>query len=122
MNLLEQNIIKEVKAQQSIVHAFGEKLMARTATLDDRFEYDRAWGAFTALLSLAHIHDSGLSDEAANALREIERAEAQKAWTPQGHPLAKLLGAIPNANGSAEVCGSSLAYRLASKNGSDQQP
>lgn len=121
MTQLEQTIIAEAKIRQASIHAF-EKLMAGTATLEEAQEYERDWGALYALLGFAHMVNSGLSEEAANALREIEMAEASKAWIPAGNPLAQ----IPSAEAGAarkmhfEVAGSKLEYHSATANPRDK--
>ncbi|OAS07781.1 hypothetical protein AYO08_10680 [Pseudomonas putida] len=68
---LEQTLIENARAHQEALADHYPKHQAGQSTEEDHEEYLKHSGALTDLVSLVH-HNSGLSIEAAEQLREIE--------------------------------------------------
>lgn len=71
LTLLEQSLIDNARTHQEALAAHYPKHQAGQSNDDDHSEYLLHSGALTELVSLTH-HDSGLSEEAAEQLRQIE--------------------------------------------------
>ena len=68
---LEQSLIDNARTHQEALAAHYPKHQAGQTNDDDDSEYLKHSGALTDLVSLTY-HDSGLSEEAAEQLRQIE--------------------------------------------------
>lgn len=68
---LEQTLIDNARAHQEALAAHYPKHQAGQSNNEDHAEYLKHSGALTDLVSLTHFK-SGLSDEAAEQLRQIE--------------------------------------------------
>lgn len=79
MSPLESLIVAEAQGYLTLV--VMHYLMVREGTVDehDQPEFEKAKGGLMSLVALAHRADSGMSEEAVQALLEIERKEASAA-------------------------------------------
>lgn len=73
---LERTLIENARHAQEQSAEFYRLKNDGKATEDNYYEYQKHFHALTVLLTLAHQHDSGLSQEATQQLLEIEDAEA----------------------------------------------
>jgi hypothetical protein len=71
LTLLEQSLIDNARTHQEALAAHYPKHQAGQSNDDDHSEYLKHSGALTDLVSLTH-HHRGLSEEAAEQLRQIE--------------------------------------------------
>nr|WP_314878126.1 hypothetical protein [uncultured Pseudomonas sp.] len=73
---LEQTLIDNARSHQEALAAHYPKHQAGQSNEDDHSEYLKHSGALTDLVSLTH-HNSGLSAEAAEQLRQIEAEDVE---------------------------------------------
>ena len=72
---LEQTLIDQARAHQKARAAYYPKYQAGPVSEDDQADYLKHSGALTGLLELAHFK-SGLSDQAAEQLHQVEEEDA----------------------------------------------
>lgn len=72
---LEQTLIDQARAHQEALAAYYPKYQAGPFNEDNHADYLKHSGALTGLLELAHSK-SGLSDQAAEQLRQVEVEDA----------------------------------------------
>lgn len=77
MSQLETTIVKEASNYLGEINIFFKRLSTGVANDEDQDDYARAHASLTALLALAHIAESGMSEKAIQALLEIEATEAR---------------------------------------------
>jgi len=84
MNKLESTLIGLAEQHLAAVLRFLKKREAGTASEEDQDEYLRDFGALGGLLELGHMADSGMTADAASAMREIDAkcAAAMRAANP----------------------------------------
>lgn len=72
---LEQTLIDQARAHQEALAAYYPKHQAEPFNEDEHADYLKHSGALTSLLELAHSK-SGLSDQAAEQLHQVEVEDA----------------------------------------------
>lgn len=75
ITLLEQTLIDQARTHQEALAAYYPKHQAGLFNEDDHADYLKHSGALTGLLELAHSK-SGLSDAAAEQMRQVETQDA----------------------------------------------
>lgn len=73
---LEQTLINMAEGCLGYVQQYHAKRKLGSATADDAETFEENHIALTTLVHLAHMGDSGLTDDARNKLRDVEQKEA----------------------------------------------
>lgn len=76
MTKLETTLIQMARQQLSAVMRFLDKQVGESVTEDDQDDYLRDSGALSVLLELGHVSESGMGEDAASAMREVEAQHA----------------------------------------------
>lgn len=86
MTKLETTLIHMARQQLSAVMHFLDKQVGETVTDDDQDDYLRDSGALSVLLELGHVSESGMGEDAASAMRDVEAQHAAAVRTANSRP------------------------------------